>query len=290
MFPSTPHAAGQLRRRAQVSVVVFALLATLLASASPTDAAPTPVSKASKFVPVSPVRVLDTRTGVGVPAQLLAPGGSVDLDATWAAPAGAGTVTAVVLNVTATDTTGAGYVQVYPTGSAIAGKSSNLNIESVSQTIANLVVSPVGTNRQVTLYTQGGGHLIANVFGFFVASQGSTDGRYVPITPRRLLDTRTQEPGRLAAATSVSIPVRGAAGIPLVGAAAVALNVTAMDATGEGFVQVIPTGGTTAIGASSNITVDRVGQTVPNLVIVPIGPGGGRSRCIRNPARNCWST
>jgi hypothetical protein len=54
-----------------------------------------------------------------------------------------------------------------------------------------LVVVPVGVGGKVTIYTQGGGHLIADVFGYFVLSGPTVDGRYTPLVPVRLSDTRS---------------------------------------------------------------------------------------------------
>lgn len=55
-------------------------------------------------------------------------------------------------------------------------------------------------------------------------------------------------------------------------ATAVVMNVTITGSLGPGFVQVLPTGQATR-GPSSNLNVERAGQTIPNLVIVPICDG-----------------
>ena len=96
----------------------------------------------------------------------------------------------VVLNVTVTQATRAGFVQVFPTGQATVGSSSNLNVEAAGQTIANLVTAPVGDNGTVTIYTAGGGHLIADVFGYYSPSSAVAAGRYTALDPTRVRDTR----------------------------------------------------------------------------------------------------
>ena len=261
-----------MRKWRNAAVLVAALAGSTLATATP--ATSEPATATSRFVKVDPTRVLDTRVGLGAPKGAVTPGGSIDLAAEWAAPVPAPDVTAVVLNVTAVDATGPGFVQVYPTGRDVKGKSSNLNVEAAGQTIANLVVVPVGADGKVTLYSQSGSQLVADVFGFFVTASSATDGRYMPLQPSRLLDTRTQAPGKLPANGSVKVAVRDHGGVPDRGAGAVVLNVTAVDATNAGFLQVIPTGGSTGIGTSSNLNVGRGHQTIPNLVIVPIGADG----------------
>ena len=146
-------------------------------------------SMPSKFVPMSPTRVMDTRINQGnVPAGKPRAGGTTHLHL-----AGVGTIpanaTAVVLNVTATETDGAGFLTVFPAGGS-RPLASNLNIERTSQTIPNLVTVPVGSGGQVAFFTQMATHVIADVFGYYVPASASTDGRFVPTAPTRLYDSR----------------------------------------------------------------------------------------------------
>ena len=236
---------------------------------------------AAKFVAVPPTRILDTRSSQGGDGAVT-PRGSVDLVVTGKhgsvdVPANA---SAVVMNVTITNATDKGFVQVMPAGDpALIGTSSNLNVESAGQTLPNLVTVAVGDGGKVTLYTQGGGDLIADLVGYYVPSGGpTTDGRYVALAPKRILDTRDgtgqTAKRKLGAEESLDVHVLGAGGVPTGGVSAVAMNVTITNATAAGYVQVIPTGGATAIGASSNLNAVTAGQTVPNFVIVPVGTGG----------------
>jgi hypothetical protein len=229
------------------------------------------LSGTSKFAPLPPTRVLDTRIGLGAPG-MVPPGGTVTLVMPGRGGVPATGVSAVLLNVTLAEGQAPGFVQVYPTGQAAVGASSNLNIERVGQTVPNLVVAPLGDAGQVSIYTQGGGHLIADVFGYFTTASVSVDGRYVPVFPSRLLDTRMQAPGKLGAGGSARVQIVGRNGVPATGASAVVLNVTATDATEAGYVQVLPTG-QAAFGTFSNLNV-TAGQTIPNLVVVPVGADG----------------
>ena len=97
-----------------------------------------------------------------------------------------------------------------------------------------------------------------------------TASAYVAVVPARLLDTRASgaSPGD---GSTTRVPVAGRAGVPA-DATAVALNVTATDTTAPGFVTVWPAG--LPRPEASNLNVERPGQTVPNLVIVPLGDGG----------------
>ena len=59
--------------------------------------------------------------------------------------------------------TAPGYVTAFP-GGATVPVASNLNVEAAGQTIANNVIVPVNQSTgEVSLFTQSGGHLIADV-------------------------------------------------------------------------------------------------------------------------------
>ena len=260
-----------MRRVLLSAVTSFAMVVAMLVVAPATTAAP---AGTSAFVAVAPVRLLDTRNGIGVASGVVQPGKTMVVPVVGHGPIPSSGVTAIALNVTTTNTIGPGFVQVFPTGGAQVGDSSNINVGAARETVPNLVIVPVGADGTVSMYSGGGGNLIADALGYFTTSGATSAGRYKPLNPIRLLDTRSQAPGRLAPRGSVVVPITASGGVPSTGVAAAVLNVTAVDATNPGFVQVIPTGGATAIGASSNLNVQRAAQTVPNLVIVPVGADG----------------
>lgn len=182
-----------------------------------------------------------------------------------------GTIGGVVLNVTATEATAPGYVQVAAGGALVPGASSNLNLERADQTIPNLVIVPVGPDRTVSIFTSGGTHLVADVLGYFTNSSAtsSQSGLFVPLVPERILDTRdtvrvdggTYEAG--PGATTLFVDrLPNAVG-------SVVLNVTATETRGAGYVQVgpnsLPDG--MPLGAHSNLNFERADQTIPNLVL-----------------------
>jgi hypothetical protein len=170
-------------------LLIVMVLPVALLHASPTEAEPLGVQ--SRFVPIGPVRILDTRVGIGAAATALAPGGSVDLKITGTAGIPSSNVVAVAMNVTATRAAGPGFVQVFPTGQTTVGSSSNLNVELPGQTIPNFVVVPIGDAGKVSFYAQGGADLLADALGYFEATPGATSaGRYTALTPTRVLDTR----------------------------------------------------------------------------------------------------
>ena len=118
-----------------------------------------PPSTDGLFVPGTPTRVLDTREFSLLPQwsgstfEFVVGGGGLQ-------------VAAAVLNLTETSPFDLGFVTAYPAGVALPN-SSNLNISAIPQTIANHAIVRV-SNRGAALYTYGGGHLIADVFGWYL--------------------------------------------------------------------------------------------------------------------------
>ncbi|MFF3676855.1 peptidoglycan recognition protein [Streptomyces sp. NPDC002120] len=222
--------------------------------------------KGAKFVPLAPKRLMDTRTGLGVRSGPVGTAGVVTLPV---AAATGGTPTAVVLNVTATNPTQPSFVSVYPSGTT-RSSASNLNF-TPGQTIPNLVVVPV-VNGSVSFYNnQGNVDLIADITGYFTSEgEGATQTNF---GPKRLMDTRTGlgvPAGPVGTAGVVTLPVAGVDGIPATGVKAVVLNVTATNPTQPSFVSVFPSGTTRSSASNLNFTP---GQTIPNLVVVPVVDG-----------------
>lgn len=228
---------------------------------------------AGAVVPLPPARVMDTRSGVGVRKGAVPAGGTVALPVLGAGGVPTSGVAAVVLNVTVTNTAGGGYVTVHPDGTSTP-TASNLNY-AARQTIPNLVLAKVGTGGRVDVSVAGAAtDVIADVAGYVLSGVATQPGALVPTAPARVLDTRGGvgvRTGPVAAGTSVALPVLGRGGVPSTGVAAVVLNVTVTGPTGAGYLTVFP-GATTQPGAS-NLNFVR-GQTVPNLVLVPVGADG----------------
>ncbi len=133
----------------------------LTTTASPVAAVP----PADQVVPVVPLRLLDTRSGVGAPAAKVVPGGTVELTVTGGTTGVPADAAAVALNVTVTEADGNGFVTVWPCGSD-RPLASNLNV-TTGGTIPNLIIAKVGTAGKVCLFTQPGANLIADLNGFW---------------------------------------------------------------------------------------------------------------------------
>ncbi|HWL43868.1 MAG TPA: hypothetical protein VNQ73_13060 [Ilumatobacter sp.] len=177
----------------------------------------------------------------------------------------------VVLNVTATETQGPGFVTVYPCGVA-RPNASNLNYLA-NQTVPNLVVAKVGADGEVCVFTKAAAHLVIDIAGELA------DAVYAPLaSPQRLLDTRPtgttadgafQRAGTQPHRASLQLNV-ARAGVPA-DASAVVLNITAVGAQGPGYVAAHPRG--SARPTASNVNY-APGQTVANAVVARVGTGG----------------
>jgi hypothetical protein len=121
------------------------------------------------YDPVGPVRILDTRTGLGATEAAVSAGSVVQLKVAGVdgVPSNAA---AVALNLTAVDATSGGYIASYADGGA-APNVSNLNY-GTSAPVANYTIVPVGSNGYIDLKNTAVSssstvQLIADVSGYF---------------------------------------------------------------------------------------------------------------------------
>ena len=179
---------------------------------------------------------------------------------------------AVVVNVTVVDPLAAGFATVFPCGSALPVASS-LNY-GAGDVVPNELVAKVGDGGKVCVFTDAETHVLADVVGYLPAGPG-----YVPLSPARLLDTRSANStvdglfaggGRRGAGSVLELVVTGRGGVP-VGAAAVVVNVTVVDPLAAGFATVFPCGSAVPVASSLNY---GAGDVVPNELVAKVGDGG----------------
>lgn len=251
----------------------------------PTAIPPVNYIGTAAFRPLTPKRILDTRASepspTGAPKGFVSGDGSIDVSVTDVGGVPAKDVYAVVLNVTLTESAGPGFVTAYPKGVA-RPTASNMNVSGAGQTVANLVIVPVGDDGEVTLYIggPGGGHLIADVFGYYEQKSSSTDGRLIGVTPARVFDTRPGESapgpkGKIPAGGTITVQMTGANGVPSSGVSSVVVNLTGTEAGGPGFVTAYPSN--VPLPTTSNVNLVAPGATRANSVIVPVAPDGAVS-------------
>jgi PKD repeat protein len=253
----------------------YTVTLTVTDAAGTTDSATQTVTTlGSDYTPYGPLRLLDTRNGTGeggTAAKISADsaiklqiGGNGDI------PTG---VTAVVLNLTATDNTAIGDIVAYADGTTKPA-TSNLNFAS-GQTIASTATVAVGADGSIDLYngSSASTDLIADISGYY--TQTSASG-FTPLTPDRILDTRTTTGGHdsaLGSDTALTLTVAGADGglLPSSGITAVALNLTVTNESANGDIVAYPEGATKP--GTSNINYFS-GVNIANYAIVPVAANG----------------
>lgn len=220
------------------------------------------------YNPLVPTRILDTRLSgpkLGPGASRVLPIGGVST------PANA---TAVVLNVTATNTTFISFFTVYPTA-ASRPLSSNLNWVA-GQTVPNLVMVDLGAGGAVTIYNRSGfADAVVDLEGYYAPPSGGSAGGFVGLPPTRITDTRngSGQPNagsHITGGATLAVQVVGAGGVPAT-AEAVVLNATVTNTTGVSFLTAYPTGTTQPVASNLNWVA---GKSIANRVVVPIGTGG----------------
>jgi hypothetical protein len=229
---------------------------------------------AGMFSSVTPDRLLDTRDGTGVPAAgAVAAHGAVVLQVDGRGGVPATGVSAVVLNVAATQPSSYGWVAVW--GGGARPNVSNLNFDA-RKTVANLVTVPVSSDGTVSLYNGSAGtvQLITDVFGYYLAGGPLLDGGLGPVPPHRVLDTRdgTGVPaaGTVAAGATVVLKVGGRGWVLPSAVSAVVLNVAVTQPSSFGWIAVWGAG---TRPETSSVNFDA-GKTVANLVMTPVASDG----------------
>lgn len=210
------------RRFLTAGVAVAATTAVLAGFAIPAVAATAPGYVSA------PQRLMDTRNGTGGPT------GPVSGFVPLSVPASVvPTGDTAVLTVTATGSTGAGYVVVYPAGQN-KPPTSNVNFTPGS-TQPDLVAVQTSSSGQVDMYVGGSAtQLVVDLDGYF------QPGAYTPLAASRIADSRTGlglGQGPFTGARTLTLP----ASLPT-GGGPVALTVTATGSSGSGFVTVYPAG------------------------------------------------
>ncbi len=254
-------------KAAASTALVVAWMATVLIVLSPQSHGVVEASDATKaYISITPTRVLDTRQ----PGQ----GGqfthnevrTLHVAGIYAVPLGA---VAVAMNVTVTQPTGDGYVTVWPTGEP-RPDTSNLNFVA-GETVPNMMTIGVGTDGNISIFDYlnpevGGLQVIVDVVGWYAAG-------FNPITPSRIMDTRVGLGGiKLAPMETRELLIKGAGNLPPFDIGAVAMNVTAVNPTGDGgYLTIWPTGHPRPNASSVNF---QPGEIAANAVISGVGAGG----------------
>ena len=188
--------------------------------------APSGTPATSGLVPVTPLRVLDTRAAVGGAARLQ-PGGVVRVDLAGALGV---TPSAAVLNITAVDPAAPGYLAAAP---CAAGRPTTSSVNyATGQTVANTTIVTLGSDGSVCLHSLAASDVVVDVTGWL---SPSASGGFTPADATRLADTRRT--GRLGAGDVLVVDVPAGAPADVGG---LAVNVTAVAPDGPGYLTAYP--------------------------------------------------
>ena len=255
-----------------------------------------PPAAASTFHPLSPTRILDTRSGLGIAnGPVRAGDGSIDtsnddfrtdeelnheLVVTGRAGVPDQGVAAVLLNITAVDPSTDGFITVGPRPQGRGNlfddqnsygdwpNASNLNF-SAGQTVPNLVLVRVGAGGRIRFHVHDATtHLLADIAGYF--SYTDDGAGFTSVIPTRLFDSRQPTEGALRSESRRQVQITGRAGIPDNATSAV-VNITAVSPTAEGFITAFPSG--ERVPNASNLNF-RAGETRPNFAVVSLSNSG----------------
>ena len=228
----------------------------------------------SSYVPIPPVRVLDTR-----PAYQIGLSGAFQANTprTFAVGGSFGipsNAIAVTGNVTVVNQTAGGYLSVTPTA-VTNPMSSTVNFPVGDTRANNLTVTLAPNGKLAAVYKAPAGkttHLIVDVTGYFLP--GDEDATYSTVTPVRVLDTRPAFEIGLSGPFSPGIPrklqVAGTPGIPA-DATAITGNLTVVGQTKAGYLSITKTSVANPTTSTLNFPL---GDTRANGVSVPLNGTG----------------
>jgi hypothetical protein len=156
---------------------------------------------------------------------------------------------------------------VYPCGQP-APVTSSLNF-AAGQVVPNLVATRVGTDGKVCFLSTSVQHILGDATAISVRGAG---GISTLASPLRILDTRSGVGGPAAqvGTSGLALAIRGAGTISAF-AKSVLLNVTAVNASYDGYAAVFPCG--SSVPSVSNVNF-VAGEAIANAAVVRIGAGG----------------
>jgi spore germination protein YaaH len=231
----------------------------------------TPDSSGATYVPLTPSRILDTRSGTGLSGVFSSHGArTFGVTAHGGVPTNA---TAVTGNLTVTSQSSLGYLYIGPNATNNP-TSSTLNFP-VKDDRANGVTVALGSGGTLSVTYVGATspattHVIFDVTGYFTAD--TSGARYVPLTPSRTLDTRygTGLSGAFVSHGSRTFGMTGHGGVPN-NTTAVTGNMTVTAQTSPGYLYIGPNATNNPTSSTLNFPVadDRA-----NGVTVALGDGG----------------
>ena len=224
----------------------------------PTVTGAVPPVQGTRFTPISPVRLIDTRKGVGTTAARLKGGCTLQVD-----PGLDPSVASVAVNLTSVKAAANGFVVAYPCG---VERPVAAAVQSVAnKVVAGMTVVPLGADGTFCVYSYTTTDMVIDLFGTYAVGVGA---KFQPVSPTRLFDSRTGA-APIAGGSVVRVKVSGKAGTPT-SATAASLTVHALTAARDGYATAFPCGAATPPVASLAV---NAGGSVTNHVETAIANG-----------------
>jgi hypothetical protein len=231
------------------------------------------------FSPVTPCRVVDTRSYGGKTGAFGPPFISGGTERDFQLPSGScdlpSTAQAYSLNVSVVPHTTLGYLTVWPTGSPFPTVSTLNSLDG--RIVADAAIVPAGSSGSISVFASDDTDVFIDVDGYFAPpiAQGL---EFYPVTLCRVADTRSYGgktgafgPPQMTAGEVRDFPVTSSAcDIPDT-AQAYALNITVSPATTLSYLTTWPAGGSFPLVSTLN---DYDGGLVANAAMVPAGTNG----------------
>ncbi|MBG7605438.1 MAG: hypothetical protein IZT58_12505, partial [Actinobacteria bacterium] len=187
------------------------------------------LGSAVRFQSVTPFRFADSRLGQTVGRLPASQTVRIKVAGTQGIPSDASAISA---NFTIVNPDGPGYFTAYDCAGSVPTVST-LNYQTLD-VVPNQAIIPLDGG-DLCLFSVHGAHMIIDINGY-MSSSASLE--FVPVDPRRLLDTRNSQ--ALVAGEVRRLDVEGGASPAPDGATAVALNLTAVSPSANGWVRVFP--------------------------------------------------
>ncbi len=221
----------------------------------------------SSLATIVPKRLLDTRNGTNVTKGRLPDRGRVDVQVAGTSGVPSSGVGAVVLGISAENTSRGGWLTAWPAGSSRPVTTHVFAEPGRART--STVVTRMSSTGKVSIDTEASTDLMVDVLGWFPSGAD-----YAAVTPSRLLDSRTGVggyTGRVPAGGVVKVQAAGRGGVPSSNVKAVSVTVTSLYSTGSGALTVFPS--TWSRPGVGNVLYAG-GKTVVNAAILPVAADG----------------
>jgi hypothetical protein len=270
----SPPIADRMTRIRRHSLFIAVVLLACSVVTQGRGEAPVLAAPMNGFTPIASARLMDTRPGFATVDGADAGGGIRSMGSvTRLQIVGRAGIpvkaTSVALNITVPEPEQAGFVTVFPCGDVPPTSAVN---HLIGETVATAAIGKLDANGGVCLYTLASVHLVVDVTGWLTSST------VVTTTPSRLLDTRpgytTSDDlfageGLRTTGSTTQVRIGGRGTVPA-DAKAVAVTVTATEASHGGFVTAFGCGGRPL---ASTLNFLR-GQTISNFALVPLDDDG----------------